>query len=241
MMDMQTEIRTEELRARHEVLWNHEVPFRQQHNPGLALRTYRAIDWTHRARMEHSDHFAAFLFYWIAFNALYGAETHSDDPEGNWDARRRFFDQLTAIDGGRSVLERLRVLEKQAAALVGNALAYRPDDVPDVEALQGRAARFRNLVRKGRTAEALGRVFDGLNRVRNWLVHGGVAWRSRVMASTLADGTVLLTWLVPTFIETMLAAHDALEWEMPPLTHDFYEERTSAKDIPALDTPALRR
>ena len=238
---MQTEIRTEDLRKRHQEVWNHDIPFQEQGNAGLALRTYRAIDWTHRGRMEHSDNFAAFLFYWIAFNALYGAEPHNDDQETNWKARRRFFEQLVALDVRQSVLARLRITAEEASAVLAGELAYAPDSGISRDVRQRRAARFRQFVRDGETTDALGRVFDALNRVRNWVVHGGIAWRSHVMAPAMADGTAVLTWLVPTFIDVMLGAVGEDEWDLPPLTPDRYEASTSAKDVPALDTPAQWR
>ena len=48
--------------------------------PGaLGLRMRRAVSWLGRAEQEREqDHSAAFIFYWIAFNAAYGKELPRD-------------------------------------------------------------------------------------------------------------------------------------------------------------------
>ena len=231
---MEREVRTESLRSRHRKEWRHDEPFQGQHNPGLALRTYRAIDWTHRARMEHGDSFSAFLFYWIAFNALYGA-VPKDDDENGWEGRRRFFVRLIDVDGSDQVLKCLRVLKEPASRLVANELTY---NVPvGWHELKLRGTRLKTRIARGETLDALVIVFSRLNGIRNWLVHGGIAWRSRIMDGAVVEGTGILTRLVPTFIKVMLAPVSvATEWDMPPLTPDRYEVRTSVKEIPTLET-----
>lgn len=242
------EIKTEELRLRHQSIWDHEVGFLLQtdKNPGLALRTYRAIDWAHRARMEHSDTYAAFLFYWIAFNALYGVEQpkHSDDPGRNRKARRDFFERLLEVDSQNVVLATLRRLEAQAEGLVRSELAYdRPASSDQNVAKRRTLRRVQALQRRlveGRTIEALTTVFDRLNCIRNWLVHGGISWRSRVMGDAVAECAAILTRLVPTFVVVMLDGRDVSDWPTPPVTPDQHD-RPSVKPVPALDTPAPRR
>ena len=41
----------------------------------LTLRIRRALSWIERGEREQDDPDAAFIFYWIAFNALYAEDT----------------------------------------------------------------------------------------------------------------------------------------------------------------------
>ena len=40
----------------------------------LGLRVHRALSWVERAERESDDPDAAFIFYWIAFNAAYAQD-----------------------------------------------------------------------------------------------------------------------------------------------------------------------
>ena len=117
---MDREIPTEEMLRWHQHIWQHEKPFKDYTDSGgLALRTYRAINWTHRAR-EESDHFAAFLFFWIAFNSLYDA----GDRDKSEAARRRFFEQLADCDSGNRILEALGVFSSFIRRVIDDERAY---------------------------------------------------------------------------------------------------------------------
>ena len=238
-MHMQREIPTEVLRQRHQDIWCHSLPFQEQGNAGLALRTYRAIDWTHRARMEHSDSFAAYLFLWIAFEALYGTDPQDGTMTTRRAVRREFLEALVGVDQSRAVHGTLREVDSQSQRLLNNDVAYaRWKGVGDRRKL---AQMFAQHLLLGRTVEAAATVFDRLNTVRNWLVHGGIAWGSRIMTPAVADGTAILTRLVPTFVDVMLDSRDIHDWSVPAWTPDRYESRTSAKEIPAIGMPNLDR
>lgn len=120
---MQSEISTEQMLRRHQCIWDHERPFKDYDDGGLALRTYRAINWTHRARSE-PDHFAAFLSFWIAFNSLYDA----GDRDRSEPARRRFFEQLADCDDGHKILEALGVHSPFIRDVVNDDRVYDSDD-----------------------------------------------------------------------------------------------------------------
>ena len=49
----------------------------------LQLRIHRALSWIGRAEREADDDDAAFIFYWIAFNAVY-----AEDKSGGLNGRR---------------------------------------------------------------------------------------------------------------------------------------------------------
>ena len=41
----------------------------------LGLRVHRSLSWLNRAEMAGEDHDAAFIFYWISFNAAYAKDS----------------------------------------------------------------------------------------------------------------------------------------------------------------------
>ena len=213
---------------RHQCIWDHERPFKDYNDGGLALRTYRAINWTHRARSE-PDHFAAFLFFWIAFNSLYDA----GDRDKSAPARRRFFEQLVDCDDAHRILEALGVHSPFIRDVVNDERAYDSDDRG--MSLKWKEPSFREFELKRsahQTADALVIAFDPLSRIRNWLMHGGVSWGSRKMAKAVRNGSAVLTGLVPAFIQVMLAENNRSQWSFPLQTPDLHEEQTSAKDFP---------
>lgn len=206
-------------------------PFKDyKENGGLALRTYRAINWTHRARTVPDDSFGAFLFFCVAFNSLYD----SGDGSRSRAARRSFFEQLWDADGEAKILEALGVVALGIRGVLEDERAYESDD-------RGKSLKWRepsaSTFERKRFArdvpDALEIAFDPLSRVRNWLVHGGISWGSRIMEPILSNGTAILTRLVPTFIEIMLAEPNRPVWSFPTHTPDRYEDRTRPKDLPA--------
>ena len=58
----------EELRRQCSMVWD-SLP-----DP-LQLRIHRALSWIGRAEREAGDDDAAFIFYWIAFNAIYAEDS----------------------------------------------------------------------------------------------------------------------------------------------------------------------
>ena len=64
----------------------------------LQLRIHRALSWIGRAEREADDDDAAFIFYWIAFNAIYA----EDSQETEWASERRsfreYFGKIVGLD-----------------------------------------------------------------------------------------------------------------------------------------------
>ena len=90
---------------------------------------------------------------------------------------------------------------------------------------------FEHKLRAGQTADALEVVFDPLNTIRNWLMHGGISWGSRKMGETVRNGSEVLTGLVPAFIQVMLTEPNRSQWSFPLQRPDLHEEPISPKDF----------
>ena len=73
----------------------------------LGLRMRRAISWLQRAEQESDDPDAAFIFYWIAFNAVYGEDRPEDyDRMGRErDAFQRYFAKMVALDTDNAIYD----------------------------------------------------------------------------------------------------------------------------------------
>ena len=91
-------------RADHGRSWDHLKPFRDQPlQAGLALRTYRALTWLHYARSETQDQFTPFVYYWIAFNALYAVKSDNAD-ENERQAQEKYFAHLLSGEGAQKLV-----------------------------------------------------------------------------------------------------------------------------------------
>ncbi|MDE2766044.1 MAG: HEPN domain-containing protein [Chloroflexota bacterium] len=73
----------------------------------LNLRMRRALSWIERAEKEADDPDAAFIFYWIAFNAAYAKDKPhaSDQPER--DLFNDYCHTLLGLDAGRVIYDAL--------------------------------------------------------------------------------------------------------------------------------------
>ena len=229
------EIRTEELFRKHEDMWNHQVPFRrQEYQPGLALRTYRALTWLHYARGETQDQFTPFVFYWIAFNALYATESQLDGKEKTeQEAQKEYIGRLLGNQKARRQVSRTLV---EVDGRIGDLVRETPTFAQDAKGVA--------KARSGTTAERLNQVVRRLGRIRNWMFHGGVARQSHVLGECVAAGTDVMTRLVPTFVDAMLNCQwEAGDWDDVPWSPDEYGEDTAHKersDLRAAPSPWSR-
>ena len=64
----------------------------------LALRMRRALSWLERAEKEKDDDDAAFIFYWIAFNAAYARVKSSEFERRERNLFEDYFDKILGLD-----------------------------------------------------------------------------------------------------------------------------------------------
>ena len=87
-----------------EAKWKSNPDSEQRQNP-FNLRMRRALSWLARAEQEQDDPDAAFIFYWIAFNAAY-AEDHPESYEiGERRAMRNYFREIVNMDGSHVIYD----------------------------------------------------------------------------------------------------------------------------------------
>ena len=71
----------------------------------LALRMRRALSWLERAEKEAGDDAAAFIFYWIAFNAAYAQDRRNRIQEYEQSLYADYFNTILSIDSERTIYD----------------------------------------------------------------------------------------------------------------------------------------
>ena len=163
----------------------------------LGLRMRRALSWLERAETEKDDDDAAFIFYWIAFNAAY-ARDGPHVAESN--ERHRFADYFgTILDLGRdnTIYDAIwKTFPNSIRVLLDNKFVFQPfwnhhsgRGSDDWEyAFEGSKRRVRAALAQLDTPVILTTVFDRLYVLRIQLMHGGATWRSSVNRDQVRDG-----------------------------------------------------
>ena len=163
----------------------------QETLPGrLWLRMRRALSWLDRAEREREqDHNAAFIFYWIAFNAAYGKAVSRDPTSTARDQFAGYFRTILSLDAHNTVYDAIwETYSGPIRLLLENRYVYHPfwehhagrgyDNWKYTFEQSGRQV---NKALAGRdTHFILSTLFDRLYVLRNQLMHGGATWRGPV-------------------------------------------------------------
>lgn len=190
----------------------------------LGLRVHRAISWIGRAEKETEDLDAAFIFYWIAFNAAYAADIGAESGGTERSSFGSYFGKLIGLDReNRIYAEIWNRFPGPIRMLLDNKFVFQPfwnhkNGVPGYEDWDASFATSRELslkaLARNDTERVLSIVFDRLYVLRNQILHGGATWGSKVNRAQVADGARLLGALVPVFADLMLE-NPGVEWGLP--------------------------
>ncbi len=190
----------------------------------LSLRVHRALSWLRRAEMAGDDHDAAFIFYWIAFNAAYADELGDADLESERSVFADYFHRLTSLDRDQRIYEAIwQRFSQEIRLLLRNKYVFQPfwrHQNGERRCESWEVAFERSKRRVGRalqecdTRTILSTLFDRLYVLRNQLVHGGATWNSGVNRNQVRDGARILAALVPVFIDLMMDNPNA-PWGAP--------------------------
>lgn len=189
----------------------------------LRLRMRRALSWLERAENEKDDDDAAFIFYWIAFNAAYARDRSNDLEMKERHRFGDFIDALFALDSDRTIHNAIRDrFSESARALLENKFVYRQfwDYVSGrgYRDWEHRFTREEQTVRRalghGDTRSVLKTLFDRLYVLRIQLMHGGATWQGSVNRAQVRNGARIMAFLVPLFVSLMMS-HPKSEWGPP--------------------------
>lgn len=213
-----------EWKGRH---WYHK-PSRESAEPphpmdDLNLRLRRALSWLGRAETEYEarDFDAAFILYWVAFNAAYGRLGSSSNEETrDWKDRQDYFDRIVDfVDSNRVIYDTIWAdLLDPIRKMLDNQFVYEP-----YWKFRNGILRHRNwkkqletarddaeeAIKGVRTKDVLLELFRRLYTLRNQLLHGGATWNSSVNRNQVKPGARIMSSLVPHFIGVMIEHPDA--------------------------------
>ena len=193
----------------------------------LNLRLRRVLSWLGRAEKEYraSDFDAAFIFYWIAFNAMYEQlGTSSVDETYERDKRRDYFDRIVSFANAENVIydSIWSVLRDEIESMLENRYVYEPywrhrnnpaKDRNWEQRFDRARERGTEAIRKTRTKDVLCELFHRLNTLRNQMLHGGATFKSSVNRNQVEPGARIMSSLVPHFIDVMIEHPDG--WGAP--------------------------
>lgn len=215
-----------------EVLFN-EDPYKKsfKEKQSFLVRLRRAISWLDKAQqmekdVKETDKDLApqFIFFWIGFNALYardpdrflsGLPRRGPDKwiEGEKQSEkkefRNYFRYLLKFDNAEDRVHKIirsniseEIISLSKNKFVGESFWNSHHDIKKKIRwkLDGPLPRRS----KQNTNKVLTHVFKRLYVLRNQLMHGAATWDGHLNKKQLSDGTKIMHWLLPVFIEIML-------------------------------------
>ena len=202
--------------------------FRSRYD-NVSLRLRRSISWLGRAEAEvfereAPDYDAAFIFYWIAFNAAYSedsAESRESTERRNFQAH---FDTLLKLDAKGTINQALwNNCLNETMVLLENPFVFEPywkyqngvDGFQNWERLfDKRRKDSLTAILEVNTRVALASIFDRMYVLRNQLIHGGATHGGKLNRAQVSDGAKIMASLVPLFISLMMDNPSA-QWGKP--------------------------
>jgi len=188
------------------------------------LRIHRALSWLDRAEQANDDHDAAFIFYWISFNAAYAQDRIEHVPVGERTSFDDYFEKLISLDTGRAIHEVIwEKFSGPVRVLLDNRYVFQPfwdhyNHIPGYDDWENRFNRSQRKIHRALLKPdvkiVLTTIFDRLYVLRNQLIHGGATWNSSVNRDQVRDGARILSFLVPLFIDLMMD-NPELDWGSP--------------------------
>ncbi len=194
-----------------ESLKTRQREIRESFPPDFALRIHRAISWAGRAEREADDPDAAFVFWWVAFNAAYANDLGEGEARAEF---KDFFARLHALDhDGRLYNAVWTTFSGRIRVFLENPYVYSPfwkhhNGNPDYADWSDRFRRAKRVFHAGLvgkdTALILSMLFDRLYVLRNQILHGGATWNSRVNRDQIRDAAAILGTMVPIMLDLMM-------------------------------------
>ena len=189
----------------------------------LGLRVHRALSWVERAEREPNDPDAAFIFYWIAFNAAYAQDRPRSLDSTEREHFADFFDSILSLDSGHMIYDAIwERFSDSIRVLLDNRFVFQPfwnhhagRGYENWEhTFESSKRRVREALAARKTSVILSTLFDRLYVLRIQLMHGGASWLSSVNRDQVRDGARILAFLVPLFIGLMMSRPD-IDWGPP--------------------------
>ena len=189
----------------------------------LELQIHRALSWIEKAKKEPDDPDAAFIFYWIAFNAAYA----QDRPRAVESSERShfadFFDILLHLDSENMIYHAIwHRFSSPIRVLLDNKLVFQlfwnhhagRDHEHWEHAFESNKRKVRQALADRDTKVILNTLFDRLHFLFYQLIHGRATWRGLANRDQVREGARILSFLLSIFVELMMSEPD-IDWGPP--------------------------
>lgn len=195
----------------------------------FGLRIHRSESWSTHANdsMSEEDFDSAFLFYWIAFNALYSDESSIDIDRSERALQREFIEKIHRCDTQHGYLYKFLWSEYSNSIrnLLSNEFIFgrywadikeNPEESQWAEKMRSAShAALQSLKDEGSVTKLLSIVFDRLNVLRNQLAHGSSTYRGRLNRDQVKAGATFMHKVVPIF-QLIFSENPTEDWGVPP-------------------------
>ena len=195
----------------------------------FGLRTRRSESWSDHASdsMSREDFDSAFLFYWIAFNALYADEEMIGGEKTERDFQRGFVAKIHRFDkqGGHLYTFLWHEYSNTVRNLLDNKFIFgrywrdikeNPEESDWAQKMRDASElALRSLKDEGSVTKLLNIVFDRLNVLRNQLVHGSSTYGGSLNREQVKTGATFMHKVVP-IIQQIFREHPEEDWGVPP-------------------------
>ncbi len=199
---------------RHAALNEKQERLKDRFTESVGLRIHRSISWVGRAEREADDD-ARFIFLWIGFNAAYAdGEDFRMAPIQARTAFKGFFEKVEALDAHQRVYDAIwNNFTGPIRMLLHNQYVFGPfwQHQIGIQAtvdwrtqFQYATNEYMRAMQRQQTGKILCLLFDRLYVLRNQIMHGGATWNSSLNRDQVRDGSAILRFLVPEFIDIMM-------------------------------------
>ena len=220
-----------------------ESDYGDSRHSDFMLRMRRCTSWLARAEEElfgrdTPDPDAAFVFYWIAFNAAYADNRVDGSDEYEQGIFNDYFGRLLFYDKADVICSTLRdeFSKETFLPFINNQYLYagfwkHQSGDPAYSDWQTQFERENHdavlaldrVMPRGNTVSpcdvqerqlTLGTLFDRMYVFRNQTMHGGATYQSSVTREQVRDGARIMALLVPLFIDLMMD-NPEVDWGTP--------------------------
>ncbi len=195
----------------------------------FGLRVRRSESWSDHANdsMSHEDFDSAFLFYWIAFNALYSDERNIDMERSERRLQKDFIEKIHRFDKQNGNLYKFLWAEYSNSIrnLLDNKFIFgrywrdineNPDESAWAEEMRStNQSALRLMTDGGSVARLLNIVISRLNVLRNQIAHGSSTYRGSLNRDQVKTGATFMHQVVP-IIQQIFREHPDEDWGIPP-------------------------
>lgn len=187
-----------------------------------ATKIRRAVSWiggTEQCKIDNND--AKFIFFWIAFNAMYSDKRQIGKRPAEKLFHIKFFKKIYEADKRRRIYNAIKETHhKNFSTMIENKYLFedywkfinedKTEEEWKISFEASKALFYKNREQKN-IVKTLRNIFDRLYVLRNQLIHGGSTWNSKVNRTQVQDCAKALKILMPNFVDIMMDNPDT-DW-----------------------------